>query len=100
MLTTQTSIRPGHLDDDDALVMEVTGQTRAIGAGSLHADPVDRAMAAEPGEQFAIAGGGRRELLAALQCAPKIEGDCVVGGGVSIDAADDAPCDTCREGSG
>lgn len=46
-LAPQASIRAGHLDDADALVV-TPGQAGPIGAGALDADPVDPTVAAKP----------------------------------------------------
>jgi hypothetical protein len=49
-MAAQASIRAGHLDDADALVVKMPGQAGPIGAGALDADPVDPSVAAKPGE--------------------------------------------------
>jgi hypothetical protein len=65
------------------------GQAGSIGTGAFDADPVDPTVAAKPGEQLAVAGGGGSELTTALEDAEQIDDDGVMSGRVSVDAADD-----------
>ena len=69
--------------------MKVPGQSGPIGAGALDTDPVNPAVAAEPGEQLGMPGGSGGELLTALEDTEQIDDDSVMSGRVSVDAADD-----------
>ncbi len=61
------TVRAIHLDHPDPLAVQVPGQARAIGAGALHPDQVHLPEAAQPAQQVAVAGRGRRERLDAQQ---------------------------------
>ena len=79
------AVRAVRIDDVDAGSREVPGEARAVGAGSLHADALDAAVAAEPSQQRRAAGGVRVERGAAQDPCGAVEdgGDMgvVVGAG-------------------
>jgi len=57
-----TRVRAVDLDHGDALAAQVSGHSGAVGAGAVHPGAVQRAEAAGPPQQFAVAGGGGRHL--------------------------------------
>jgi len=61
-VTAATPIRPGHLDDVDALLDQEAGQADTEAARTLDACLADEAVRARPGEQLDKAGssGGKR----------------------------------------
>jgi hypothetical protein len=83
-------VRLVDLEHADARGDQDPCQGGGVGAGGLHADPVDLAEAVQPLQQLAVSGSGRLEGLGPQQRSTIIESGCVVGVGVRIDAADDA----------
>jgi hypothetical protein len=73
-----------------ALRDEMPGQSGGEGAGRLHTDPVDRAEAAQPRQQVAIARRGDVERLGCQKRSAVVERRGVMAVGVRVDATDDA----------
>ena len=82
------AVRAVHIDDVDAGSREVPGEARAVGAGSLHADALDAAVAAEPSQQRRVAGGVRVERGAAQDPSGAVEDGGDMGVLVGVDPAE------------
>ena len=92
------TVRAVHVDDVDAGGCEVPGEARAVGAGSLHADALDAAVAAEPLQQRRVAGGVRVERGAAQDPPGAVESGGNVGVLVGVDPAEDRGVVLCHDG--
>ena len=92
------AVRAVHVDDVDAGSREVPGEARAVGAGSLHADALDAAVAAEPSQQRRVAGGVRFERDAAQDPPGAVKSGGNVGVLVCVDPAEDCGVVLCHDG--
>ena len=73
-------------------------ESRSVAAGPFDADTLDRTESAQPGEQSAVAGRGRRERAHSEFCATLVEhGDDVLVA-VRVGAGRDAPGGLCHGG--
>jgi hypothetical protein len=77
------------LDDVDVVAQQEAGETGAVGAGPLDADPEDRAEAGQPGHQLLVAGRGGGELLDPTQAADGVQSGSHMEVQVCVHAADD-----------
>ena len=92
------AVRAVHIDDVDAGSREVPGEARAVGAGSLHADALDAAVAAEPSQQRRVAGGVRVERGAAQDPSGAVEDGGDMGVLVGVDPAEYGGVVLCHDG--
>jgi hypothetical protein len=54
-------VRPIHLDDSDAFVLQIPGDADSVGAGALHTNQHQIPMGAEPGDQLTVSMTRRGE---------------------------------------
>jgi hypothetical protein len=84
------TVRAVDLDDPDAGLVEVAGETGAIAAGAFDADQLDVAERPEPSEKLAIAGGCGVEGLDGQERTSLVEGGGDVDVEVRVDTSGDA----------
>jgi hypothetical protein len=73
-----------HLDHGDTCGAQLPSQTRSVGPGPLHADPLKMAIRLQPAHQSSVAGRGRRKLSIAELATHGVERRCVVGLAVGV----------------
>jgi len=84
------AVRPIDLDDRDAVVMEVAGETSAVAAGAFDPDELDLAESLQPREQLSVARRSRREVCNTKERSPVVERSRDVHIEVRVDTTGDA----------
>ena len=84
------AVGPVDLHHLDVLGGQVTGQAGTVGAGALHADPLELAEVAHPAHQPPVAGRRRRKPGRSQDSADIVDDRRYVDVLVGVDAADDS----------
>jgi hypothetical protein len=82
------AVGPVDLDGQDALCRQKPGESCAVGARALHADPCDLAEAAHPAEELAVARSRGGQARRVEDLARRVDHRCDVDIFVGIDPAD------------
>jgi hypothetical protein len=89
LATPGASVWPVDLNDGHACLAQVSQQSSAVGAGALHADPLEPTQALQPGQQRTVARGRGRETAVAEHTADRVECRSDVEVAVGVNPADD-----------